>query len=170
MPPERPGDPVRILIVPKVEQLDRRLDIDDLDIPDRLFEEVRSHLDRRRILGSVVEIGTPYYQGISIAAVIAAEPGRMRDVMRIRVESELYRYIDPLTGGSDGTGWAFDADVNTATITSVIESIDGVKYVEDVLVFEHDVRRHQRLGAGKDLVKLEPLSLPLSGVHRVVVR
>ena len=36
---------------------------------------VSAHLDERRILGTAIEIGTPFYQGVTIAALLTARPG-----------------------------------------------------------------------------------------------
>jgi hypothetical protein len=75
-----------------------------------------------------------------------------------------------LTGGPSGTGWPFDADLNSATVFQVLETVDGVERVEEVLFFEHDLRNHDRIGFGKELVKLGRDSLFLSANHQVVVR
>ena len=42
--------------------------------------------------------------------------------------------------------------------------------MEEVLFFEHDLRNHERVGFGKELVKLERDSLFLAANHQVVVR
>ena len=58
--------------------------------------------------------GRPYYQGVSVAALVHAPPGRPAALVRQRAVDELTRYIHPLTGGADGAGWLFDADLNAA--------------------------------------------------------
>ncbi len=75
-----------------------------------------------------------------------------------------------LTGGVDGEGWLFDADVNAATVTQLLESVEGIDRVDEVLLFEYDLRSGQRIGGGRDVVRLDAQSLFLSGPHRVVVR
>ena len=91
-----------------------------------------------------------------------------------RIEEErldaLYRYLNPLTGGAHGTGWPFDADLNSANVFQLLEAVEGVERVEEVLFFEHDLRNHERVGFGKDLVKLSRDSLFLASNHQVVVR
>lgn len=170
VPPSGPGDPVRVLIVPKVEGLGRHLEIDDLDLGPQLFAAVRDRLDECRILGSVIELGTPYYQGVSVAAVITAEPARVPAVVGSRVEAALHGYIDPLTGGPNGEGWPFETHLTASAVIALLEQIDGVRMVENLALFEYDVRRSERLGGGKDVVTLERDSLFLSGRHRVIVR
>ena len=82
----------------------------------------------------------------------------------------LERYLNPLVGGADGTGWPFDADINAATLTQLLESVEGVSRVEEVLLYEYDLRTGRRLGAAKDVIRLDRQSLFLSAAHRVVVR
>ena len=82
----------------------------------------------------------------------------------------LYRYLNPLAGGADGTGWPFDADLNLAVVAQLLESVDGVERVEEVLLFEYDLRTGRRLGGGKDVIRLDKQSLFLSAGHQVVVR
>ena len=72
--------------------------------------------------------------------------------------------------GPHGDGWPFDADLNSANVFQLLEAIEGVERVEEVLFFEHDLRNHERVGFGKDLVKLSRDSLFLAANHQVVVR
>lgn len=82
----------------------------------------------------------------------------------------LYDFINPLTGGTDGLGWSFDVDLNAASVFQLLEAVEGVERVEEVLFFEYDLRNQERMGFGKELVKLAPDSLFLSTNHQVIVR
>jgi hypothetical protein len=77
---------------------------------------------------------------------------------------------NPITGGADGGGWGFDSDLNAASVFQLLEAVEGVERVDEVLFFEYDLRNHERIGFGKDLVKLDRDSLFLSANHQVVVR
>ncbi len=76
-------------------------------------------------------------------------PGRPAALVRQRAIDALTRYVNPLTGGPDGTGWPFDADLNAAVVTQLLESVEGVERVEEVLLFEYDLRTGRRLGSGQ---------------------
>jgi predicted phage baseplate assembly protein len=170
LPPESPGEPIRLLVVPKIEQPPEMLRLDDFALPDTMIARISEYLDERRVLGSTIEIGTPYYQGVTCAALITARPGRPPEVVRERAMQALYDYINPHHGGPDGRGWPFDGDLNSALIMQVLDAVEGVERVEEVLFFEYDLRNQERLGIGKELVKLSPDSLFLSSNHQVVVR
>jgi hypothetical protein len=144
--------------------------MDDFALTDDMVRKVTEHLDERRILGTAIEIRTPFYQGVTIAALLKARPGRPVSLVRERAKAELYRYLNPLVGGPNGAGWPFDADLNSATVFQLLEAVEGVERVEEVLFFEHDLRNHVRVGYGKELIKLSPESLFLASNHQVVVR
>ena len=63
---------------------------------------------------------------------------------RQRAADELTRYIHPLTGGAGGSGWLFDADLNAAAIAQLLEAVEGVSRVDEVQLFEFDLRTGQR--------------------------
>jgi predicted phage baseplate assembly protein len=170
LPPLNPGDPVRLLVVPRIESRPETLALDDFALPDDMITRISEYLDERRILGSKIEVGTPFYQGVTVAALLTAQPGRPANLVRERAMRALYDYINPHTGGPERTGWAFDADLNSALVFQVLEAVEGVERVDEVLFFEFDLRNQERLGFGKELVKLASDSLFLSTNHQVVVR
>jgi hypothetical protein len=64
----------------------------------------------------------------------------------------------------------FDTDLNSAVVAQLLESVEGVERVEELLLFEYDLRSGRRLGSGRDLIRLDRHSLFLSAKHQVVVR
>ena len=162
--------PIRMLIVPSVRNHPRDHRLDDFAIPAPLMTTVGTHLDAHRVVGTAVEISTPYFQGVSVAALIFAVPGRPAPLVRQRAIDSLTEYINPLTGGADGVGWPFDRDLNAAAVAQLLESVEGVERVDEVLLFEYDLREGRRLGSGRDIIRLDPQSLFLSAAHQVVVR
>jgi predicted phage baseplate assembly protein len=161
---------VQVLVVPQVRTDPSTHQLDDYALSPRLTATIAQHLDGHRVVGTAVEVGTPYYQGISVVTLLYGAPARPASVVRQRAIEALDRYLNPLLGGADGTGWPFDADVNTAMVTQLLESVDGVERVEEVLLFEYDLRTGRRLGSAKDVIRLDRHSLFLSASHQVVVR
>jgi hypothetical protein len=144
--------------------------LDDFAISPQLMTTIIDALDEHRLVGTAVEVGTPYFQGVSVVALVHGAPGRPSALVRQRAMDTLARFLNPLVGGSDGTGWPFDADVNLAVITQLLEGVDGVERVDEVLLYEYDLRTGRRLGGGKDVIRLDKQSLFLSAGHQVVVR
>jgi predicted phage baseplate assembly protein len=170
LPAATPGGPVRLLVVPHVRTAPETQHLDDFALSDSLLGEIRGHLDARRLVGTTVEVATPYYQGVSVAALLHALPGRPATLVRQRAIDEMYAYINPLVGGTEGRGWPFDTDLNTATLAQLLETVEGVERVEEVLLFEYDLRTGERLGTGRDQLRLDAHSLFLSAAHQIVVR
>ena len=170
LPPNDQFAPVRLLVVPAIGEAPHSLQLDHFALPDDMITNISEHLDERRVLGSRIEVGTPYYQGVTVAALLTARPGRPPSLVQDRAMRALYQYISPTSGGPDGSGWPFDADLNSALVFQLLEAVEGVERVDEVLFFEYDLRNHERVGFGKELVKLAPDSLFLSANHQVVVR
>jgi predicted phage baseplate assembly protein len=170
LPATRGDGSVRVLVVPAVRIEPTLHKLDDFAIAAPLMRRITEHLDAHRLVGTAVEVGTPYFQGVSVVALVHTGPGRPAALVRQRAIDALTRHINPLTGGPDGTGWPFDADINAAAVTQLLESVEGIERVDETQLFEYDLRTGQRLGAGKDLIRLDRHSLFLSAAHQVVVR
>lgn len=170
LPPVEAGGAVRLLVVPRVRTEVADQHLDDFALSDTLVARISTHLDERRVLGTTVEVGTPFYQGISVAVLLRSLPGRPPTLVRQRALDLLHRHVNPLVGGVEAGGWPFDTDLNAAGLAQLLEAVDGVDRVEEVLLFEYDLRTGKRHGGGRDLVRLDRQSLFLSAGHQVVVR
>lgn len=170
LPPEIPGGPVRMLVVPDLADSKARPELDDFALSADLLATVSQHLDERRVLGTAIEVSTPFYQGITVAVLVQSQSGRPASLVRERVLTELNRYINPLTGGGDGQGWPFAQDANAAHIAQLLEAVEGVERIEEVLLFEFDLRTGKRQGPGREVVRLDNHSLFISAGHQVVCR
>lgn len=169
-PAGRGNGAVQLLVVPHVRSDPTQHRLDDFAISPPLMATIAEALDEHRLVGTAVEVSTPYYQGVSVVALVHGAPGRPAALVRQRAMTALSRFLNPLVGGPDGTGWPFDADVNLAVVTQLLESVEGIERVEEALLFEYDLRTGRRLGGGKDVIHLDKRSLFLSAGHQVVVR
>lgn len=161
---------VRVLVVPQLRTDARLHRIDDFALSPELYATVAGALDARRMVGVPVEVGTPFYQGVSVAALVRALPGRPAAMVRQRVVDALTTFIHPLTGGPDGGGWPFDMPLTATAVAQAVEAVDGVLAVDELQLFEYDLRRGRRVGDGRESIPLAEHALFLSADHRVVVR
>jgi hypothetical protein len=169
LPPAVAGGPVRLLVVPRVRRAPQSQSIDDFALTDGLVDRISRYLEPRRLLGISVDISSPYYQGVTVATHIHAMPTASEDVMtRIRsdVLALLYEWVNPLWGGPKGEGWEWDDDLNAAPLAHLLEQVDGVDRVDEVLLFECDLRTGKRYGPAKEVVRLDERSLFLSAHQR----
>jgi hypothetical protein len=82
----------------------------------------------------------------------------------------IYAYLSPISGGPNGRGWPFSSSVSSATLTAMVAELDGVAGVDELAIFELDLRNDRRLGDALDVIALDTGSLFLGRRHQVVVR
>ena len=170
LPPENPGDPAHLLVVPRVDVAPAALVLDDLVIPPELEEQIKAYLEPRRLLTMRLRIATPTYQGVKIFAEVRAATGVRPETVREHTEQALYEYVNPLTGGPGGQGWPFGMDLQQGDVYSVLHGALGVRSVEAVHFITADLRTQKPIQQVDQRVRLAPASLFMSFQHRVVVR
>ena len=169
VPPAEPGDPIRVLVVPRLDIAPDQLALDDLALSDALIGQIMPELDKRRILTSTVEIAAPSYQGLTVVAKVRGGISLNTELLHERILSELYRHINPLVGGRDGQGWPFGREINVGEVFALISNIEGVAGVEEVRLYVADLRTGERHDGGQG-VRILPNALFASYQHQVQVR
>ena len=170
VPPAEVGQPTRLLIVPDPGRPADAVQIDDMALDDELFAQLSEFLEPRRLVGTSLELGTPKYLGVSVAAAVRILPGRAPAAVKQRCLDAIATYLSPTQGGPNGDGWPFGLDLTSGAVANVLGEVPGVEQVEEVILFEADLRNERRVGPGADTVRLEQNGLPLSYKPQVVVR
>ncbi|HBL59286.1 MAG TPA: putative baseplate assembly protein [Cyanobacteria bacterium UBA8803] len=135
---------VRLLLVPQanIDAIEQGLGIDPdlLTLTPQLLDQVRSYLDERRLLGVEVRYSQPDYVGVAVQTEVALEPAynnlRAQQEILLKLQSALYRFLNPLIGGPEGNGWPFGRPVYSSDIVTVLQSISGVRYLGALQLFE----------------------------------
>ncbi len=142
---DRTGQPgtVGLMIVPKTNTdaiaYGSGLSPEKFDLSPALQEQVLSYLDDRKLLGVRVQLHQPEYVGVAVQTEIALEPlydnplARQEIIRKIKIS--LYKFLNPLTGGMDGKGWAFGRPVYESDIVALLQKAQGVRYLGPVLLF-----------------------------------
>ncbi|MET9826258.1 MULTISPECIES: putative baseplate assembly protein [unclassified Streptomyces] len=160
---------VRVLVVPQaVPDPGGRLRFEQLVPGDALLSRITRHLDERRLIGTRLSVGPPYYQGVTVVATVHAFRGVDADRVRRQTHDALYRHLDPLTGGADGKGWPFGRPVQTGELFAVLQRVPGVELVDEVVLHPADPLTGKR-GDPTDRIDLEAPALVFSFDHRVRV-
>ncbi|NJQ07730.1 putative baseplate assembly protein [Streptomyces lonarensis] len=160
---------VRVLVVPQaVPDPGGRLRFEQLVPGDALLRRVTRHLDERRLIGTRLAVGPPYYQGITVVATLHAFRGQETDRVRRDALDALYRHLDPLTGGAERTGWPFGRPVQAGEVFAVLQRVPGVELVDEVALHAADPLTGKR-GEGTERMDLRPSALVFSFDHRVRV-
>ncbi|KUN41104.1 baseplate J family protein [Streptomyces longwoodensis] len=160
---------VRVLVVPQaVADPGGRLRFEQLVPGDGLLRRITRFLDERRLIGTRLAVGPPFYQGVTVVATVHAFRDVDADRVRRQAQDALYRHLDPLTGGADGTGWPFGRRVQAGEIFAVLQRVAGVELVDEVLLHPADPLTGKR-GEATDRIDLDPAALVFSFDHRVRV-
>ena len=170
VPPTEAGLSTRLLIVPDPGLPPGAIEIDSLALDDDLFNTLVAYLEPRRLIGTSLELGTPKYVGVSVTAMVRVSPGRASAAIQQKCIDAISTFLSPIDGGQDGTGWPFGVDLTSGSISNLLGEIEGVEQVEEVVLFESDLRNGNRLGNGSETIRFEQFCLPISFRPRVVLR
>ncbi|MFJ6675079.1 putative baseplate assembly protein [Actinosynnema sp. NPDC091369] len=165
--PDGPGA-ARVLVVPDaVADQGDRLRFEQLVPTEEVVSAVAARLDERRLLGTRLVVEPPRYQGVTVVARVAA-PGAEGNRVREDALDALYRYLNPLRGGTDGAGWEFGRPVQYGEVFAVLQGVAGVRLVEEIRLFPADPITGVR-GAPVDRVEVAANALVFSYQHQIVV-
>ena len=91
-----------------------------------LLRTVCAYLDARRLIATELYVIAPTYIPVTISLQVLAQPDADTGTVELAVEAALTSFLDPIQGGSDGTGWPFGGTIyfvdilRTALVTDVI--------------------------------------------------
>lgn len=129
-----------------------------------LKRAVGRYLQRRRVIGTRVEVVGPTYLEVAVNATVQAAAKVNRAALEQRIVDALNQYLDPLVGGPDGSGWPFGRDVYHAEIMQVIDRVAGVDHILSLDLIAGGSCQPQ---CGN--VCLAPTWLVEAGAHRIQV-
>jgi len=128
-----PG-PIRLLLVPSVEVLaSEPLAVDRLSMSTAICDRLKAHLDKHRLLTSVLLIEAPKYVEVSVVVQAKALTQAQRASVSKAIEERLYRYLNPISGGNphgEGAGWPFGRSLYMADLISLLQTVPGLEYIE----------------------------------------
>ncbi|MBN1956326.1 MAG: putative baseplate assembly protein, partial [Anaerolineae bacterium] len=163
---ELPAGTTRLLLVPTLEGV-LQPSPRQLEVPGTLAEAVRDYLDERRLLGTALQIAAPPYVWVSVQVRIKVRERLDAHVVRARVEEAIYRFLHPLRGGRDGTGWPFGRPLYIADIYAVVHDIPGVEFISEAKIFPIEARTG-KIGEPASFIPVPEGGLVASYRHLVV--
>ncbi len=95
------------------------------------LRKVCRHLDQYRLLTTEVYATVPQYVRVfNLDIELLAAPGYTRTQLREAIAEKMETYFHVLTGGEDGTGFAFGSTVHHADFVAQVFRVEGVARVE----------------------------------------
>ena len=88
-------------------------------------------LDRHRLVTTEIHVVPPQYCRIcNVYAQVRSKPGYTRSMLQSLVENTLSTYLHVLTGGEDGNGFPFGAQLHIADLIARVFRTEGIERVE----------------------------------------
>lgn len=102
--------------------------------PRKLFE----FLDARRLLTTQLHLVTPTFVAIAIDAKLIIKDNSQPETVKTLVTEELKRFFHPTQSGKHwlGKGWPFGRSVYISEIYSLLDTIPGVDYVDELSLLD----------------------------------
>lgn len=97
-----------------------------------MLRAVAAYLERRRTLTTELHVIGPSYTTIAVHARLHIESNDDAQKLVERARSELDRFLHPLRGGPDGTGWPVGRDVYRAEVMALLNAFPHIAYVDEV--------------------------------------
>jgi predicted phage baseplate assembly protein len=140
---ERAAGSVSVCVVPQANtdliDLGRGIAPDNFHLNSALRDRVLHYLDERRLLGTQVQLQQPNYVGVSVQAEVTLEPAYKNPSAQAEIIQKLkvalYRYLNPLTGGPEMTGWPFGRPLYPSDIMVILQQIAEIQYLGAILLF-----------------------------------
>ena len=134
--PPRAAGQVFLLLVPKVNRPEGRITREQLKIADDLRDSVRHYLDDYRLLTVQVDIREPQFAWVAVEISATANPDADPERVRADIESRLYRFLNPITGGPNGDGWPFGRHLYPSDVYACLQSVRGIEFIESMRLYQ----------------------------------
>ena len=160
-----PGQ-VFLLVIPSQPQPQAFLKPEQLQLGTQDMQALQAYLDERRLLTVHLDIRPPAYHWAAVHVKLRAAPGVDHAKVEEEVLARLFRFINPLTGGLDGTGWPFGRSLFASDIYPCLQGIPGVLFVRSMELYAARPGG-QAQGDPLDEIDIITYGVVASGLHRV---
>ena len=115
-----------------------------------LKRRVLEFIDARKNPMVDVEVVKPAYVEVTVTVTICPDSLEIANDLRLTVTERLTRFLHPLTGGFNGTGWDFGRQPHESDLYFLIEAIPGVDHIIALEMDPHE--GDQQFGKGNYLI------------------
>ena len=163
-----PGQ-VYVMVMPDLpeQEANRYIPLSRLALSEGLCQRVTEFLDQRRLLTTQLDVRAPGYKRVRVEAQVAARPGVDEKRLEQDIISALERFLNPLRGGAEGTGWPFGREVYLSDLYACVQDVEGLLHVQEMEMFWIDDQDKSHRAERKiDLMAHEVVA---SDLHKVRV-
>ena len=98
-----------------------------------LRQDVHAFLAARApatVRNSKIAVIGPVYLPVGVSAVLVPKDLSTAGTVEAAATAALQKFLHPLTGGPEGTGWAFGRSVFISDVAAILEDVSGLDHVE----------------------------------------
>jgi len=117
---------VDIRIIPWLTAQESYIEPNELAASADLHTLVGNFLDERRLLTTRLHVNNPQFHWVTVEVDVKAQPGVDTISLRDTILRRLYRFLNPLTGGSEGAGWPVGRNLRVWEIYQYLQSETGL--------------------------------------------
>jgi len=136
---EKPGH-VSVIILPA--------DGAEADLP-ALKNVVQAYLDPRVLLTTRPHVVGPFFLDVTVQTTVVPLADQLEADVKTSVANAVSAFLDPHTGGDEGTGWPFGRDVFVSELYAVIDRLPAVDFVTALSLVPAPATRVMRRDDGK---------------------
>lgn len=123
---ERPGH-ISVIVIPQTPENGYRL-TDDARI------QIKRFLDQRRLITTRVHVVNPVFRLMQLVILLTAKQGASAAKVQQEAESKVRQYFNPVTGGSDGSGWPLGRSIYRSEVYHLLQNVSGIDHVSQVTI------------------------------------
>lgn len=110
---------------------------------ENLRTALQAFLQPRCLLTTFAHVVAPVYVRVQVTARLVLKPDAEARAFPQRATAALEQFFHPLRGGAEGEGWTFGRPVYDSEVYRVLDQVDGVDYVENLVVEGQISASHQ---------------------------
>lgn len=160
-----PGQ-IYVLVVPRVLYPSGYLAPEELRPQDADIAKLQTYLDERRLLTARLSIQAPAYHWAAVKVQLRAAPGANQLAVETEILNRLYRFLNPLSGGQDGSGWPFGRDLYISDVYQCLQGTPDVLFVRAVEMYAA-VEGGSPQGDPLEVINIVAHGVIASGIHQV---
>lgn len=107
---------------------------DDFCPSDELINYVRTSLEEMRLLTQRLHIVAPEFKQVRMEAWLVLVEGAHSEGVREEAKKRLKDFIDPISGGPDGSGWPLGRSLHLSEVYQLLEGLPYVDHIDKVLI------------------------------------
>ncbi len=160
-----PGQ-IYVLVIPRVLYPPGYLAPVELRPRDEDIAKLQQYLDERRLLTARLSIQAPAYHWAATKVQLRPAPGANQTAVETELLNRLYRFLNPLTGGPDGTGWPFGRDLYISDVYQCLQGAPDVLFVRGVEMYAA-AEGGSPQGNPLEVINVVAHGVIASGIHQI---